>query len=219
MTFQACATAVYAFQFSIPVICIDAAYKTTINRLVTMCFGTAPSESDGSWCFFMANLRQTLRKFCPNLTIKNVVFMSDRHSSIAKSISYHFPKCHHLLCTIHILRNLTKHRKIFSKAFWNAVEAEFTGACGQLPQTKLLAELIEKRNQWSRYSIREKDVRRYKIRTDNPAEVQNSALKEFRNLPILKTLIGVFHYTMDKVCDLILIAKNYVGMPNHEKTP
>ena len=67
MTFQAVAAAVRAFQYSFPVISLDACtikcphtcaelftatFETTDGHLLTMCFGTAASENKESWSFF-----------------------------------------------------------------------------------------------------------------------------------------------------------------------
>ena len=67
MTFQAISAAVTAYHYSIPVISVDACtikcshiravlmsatFQTTDGHLLSMCFGTAPSESNESWCFF-----------------------------------------------------------------------------------------------------------------------------------------------------------------------
>ena len=97
MTFQAVADAMRAFQYSIPVIFLDACtissyhaggvllsatFATTEFNLLTMCVGTAERESVASWEFFLANLRHSLLKFCPELKWDKLVFMSDRHLGI-----------------------------------------------------------------------------------------------------------------------------------------
>ena len=138
MTFQAHAYAVIAFEHCIPVICVDATfvryrgekyvllaatYSTTENSLVTMCYGTAEKETESSWKFFLINLRQTIKTFCPSIEWKKLVFMNDRHIGILKGVKQYFPECHHLYCTYHILGNLNlKHPKI--DYYWKAVDAK-----------------------------------------------------------------------------------------------
>ena len=124
MTFEAVEAAVFAFQYSFPVICVDACtikcphvsavlmtatFETTDGRLLTMCYGTAPSESNQSWSFFLLNLRQALQKYCHSLrSYDQVVFMSDRHKGILKGVSTHFPSSKHLYCIFHLLLNLSR---------------------------------------------------------------------------------------------------------------
>jgi len=139
MTFEADSAAVHAFQFSFPVICLDACFttcgssssvlltatfKATNGRLLTMAAGTASKETAYSWCLFLVNLRQVLIKCCSlaNLDWNAVVFMSDRHSGLLSGISTHFPECKHLYCVIHLLRNL-RGLLMEESSFWKAVQA------------------------------------------------------------------------------------------------
>ena len=88
MTFEAASAAVAAFQFSLPVICLDACtikcpnmravlltatFQTTEGHLLTMCFGTASGESIESWGFKSSETN------AHQLNIGQSFFMSDRH--------------------------------------------------------------------------------------------------------------------------------------------
>ena len=217
LTFEAIADAVYAYQFSIPVICLDACFtktpgkrtvllaatfQTTDGHLMPMCYGTAPSESDASWGFFLVNLREALMRFCEPLEWNRIVFMSDRHPSIAKGIKAHFPDSHHLFCVVHIHRNLACHRPD-NTAFWDAVEAEtaevFAEAVMKLPDCDLRQTLVAARSHWSRWAIRAANCRRYGNRTSNWAECVNNALRGGRFGTILSVLLNAIHYTYQKL--------------------
>ena len=122
MTFEAVSAAVGAFQYSLPVICLDACttycvnrktvllsacFGTTNNRILPMCFGTASGESNEAWFFFLKNLRQVLKIFCANYSDwSSIVFMSDRHTGIINGIYTLFPEAKHVYCAEHIWRNL-----------------------------------------------------------------------------------------------------------------
>jgi len=115
--FEAIEDVVVAYQFSIPVICLDACFikcpntttvlmsatfKTTDGHLLTMCYGTASCENNQSWCFFLMNLRQVLKKYCPKIVWSKIVFMSDRNPSIIMAVKAHFPESYHLYCCVYI---------------------------------------------------------------------------------------------------------------------
>ena len=149
MTFESHTDAVYAFQFSIPMICLDACvtyfggrktvlftatFQTTDKSCVTMCYGTAPSETIASWSFFMLNLRQVIIKVCGPTYWERIGFMSDRHKGLLKGVKKLFPESHHLYCVMHILRNLYSGRMNISQFFdaANSVDSnDFQVACDQ----------------------------------------------------------------------------------------
>jgi len=225
--FEAHRDAVTAFQYSIPVISLDASFikcprttavlmtasfKTTDGHLLTMTYGTAPSETIESWCFFVINLRQVLKKYCKDVNIwNNISFISDRNPGILTGVRKHFPEAHHLYCAVHILRNVQV-KGIDVYQYWLAVEAPnrdfFDDACTRAQTSKLL-KLKDDAAHWSRFAIRETGCRRYGFRTNNNAESQNNALRNLRRGPVMLVLYEAFCYTARKVSDFRLIAAKY----------
>jgi len=212
MTFEAVSDACHAFQYSLPVICIDACkikfpyvqavlmtatFQTTDGHLLSMCFGTAPSESDESWCFFLGNLRHAIHSYCENIDWSRTVFMSDRHKSIIKGVRLFFPESKQLHCVFHLLQNIFKPGMSVT-AFWKAVEAPtravFEEACRNLPRERLIDPEL-----WSRFAIAESDCRRYRVRVNNWSEGQNSVFEDERAGPVLSVLIDCFKYTTGRV--------------------
>ena len=240
MTFEAVSAAVRAFQFSFPVICLDACtikcpytravllsatFQTTDGHLLTMCFGTAPTESMESWSFFLVNLRQALLQYCPDIKdLSQLVFMSDRHRGLLAGIPLHFPSAKHLFCVVHLLRNLNPGGKMPVTPFWQAVEAtteeQFNSACDKLPQSRTLEvlRLVENRKHWSRYAIRSDGTKRYCVRTNNWAESQNNALMKVRCGPILEVLLNSFIYSTDKIKSYAKDAERYMAEPGRITT-
>ena len=226
MTYEAVSSAFTAFRYSIPVICLDgctikcqrvravlltATFQTTEKRLLTMCFGTAPNETNESWGFFLLNLRQALQTFRLRIDYTQIVFMSDRHPGIINGVRSIFPKSKHLYCTVHLERNLSAQEKQ-RISFWDAVEAttqqDFDDACGSHQCSKTLSQLKTLTKHWSRFAIRADGCRRYGVRTNNWAESQNNALMKIRSGSILKVLMNCFKYTTDKVALLRHMANN-----------
>ena len=219
MTFQAVAAAMRAFQYSIPVICLDACtissyhtrgvllsatFATTEFNLLTMCVGTAEKESVASWDFFLANLRHSLLKFCPELKWDKLVFMSDRHLGIISGVRKYFSGNHHLYCLVHLLRNVGCSNKV-REYFWKAAEAKdeadfddyFQELVNFTPKAK---GLVDFKDRWSRFAISTKCVR-YGVRTNNWAEIQNNAVKFLRYGSVLNVLMKFFIYTSSKLGD------------------
>ena len=218
MTFEAVAPAMKAIPFCIPVICLDACtihsahtegvmlaatVATTEMKLLTVCFGTAVCEVNVAWDFFLANFREALRKYCPNLTADKLVFMSDRHGGIIKGVEKHFKGSHHLFCILHIIRNLKNLSNEMRCLLWKAAESidekEFEHNFQELVRGVPKATALHKiRWSWSRYAVAEK-CRRYGVRTNNWAEIQNNAMKFLRGGSVLTVLYKSFEYTCKKL--------------------
>ena len=217
LTFEAVGAAVRAFQFSLPVICLDACsmkgfctqgtiisacFATTECELLTMCFGTADSESSLSYDFFLANLRIALKRYCPDLNLERVVFMSDRNNTIALAIKRRFPESTHLLCARHI-KNGLRCSPAAKDFFWLAAEAEtieeFNSAFDQfvkmVPKEAPLRTIAVK---WARYAIA-KTCRRYAVRTNNWVESQNNEMKSICAGSILSVLLDSFNFAASKI--------------------
>ncbi|XP_047335801.1 uncharacterized protein LOC124939366 [Impatiens glandulifera] len=97
-----------------PVLCIDASFlKHKVRgqllvaialdaneQLYPVAFGVVDLENNNSWTYFMQQLRLTIG------SVPNLIFISDRHPSIANALSAVFPKAHHSACTYHIKMNI-----------------------------------------------------------------------------------------------------------------
>ncbi len=221
MTFEAIPVAVNAFKFSFPVISLDACtihcprtravlmtatFLTTNGHLISMCYGTAPSETVDSWCFFLKNLRQVLHIFCSDvLEWNNIVIFSDRHNGIVAGVKKFFPEANHLYCVMHLLRNVYC-RGFKEHFFWEAVEAssreDFDDAIRKLGPAKNVKKLSHiDPSQWVRYAIRERNCRRFGVVTSNWSESQNHAFKEIRDGSVLHVLHQAFCYTEQKLAN------------------
>ena len=64
------------------------------------------SENNNTWMYFKLKLRETIRE------IENLVFVYDRHISIAHALSTVFLEAHHGACTYHIKMNINHKFKI-----------------------------------------------------------------------------------------------------------
>ena len=217
MTFEAVEAAIKAIPFCIPVICLDACsirsahtegvmlaatVATTEMKLLTVCIGTALGEVNDAWDFFLTNFREALRRYCPEFLKSKLVFMSDRHKGLLKGVKTRLPNAHHFFCILHIIRNL-RNLKGKRHSLWKAAEADsecefifhFKNFLLKCSKTQ---ELYEHRGSWSRYAILEK-CRRYGVRTNNWAEIQNNAMKFLRGGSVLTVLHKFFLYTSEKV--------------------
>ena len=210
-TIQAVRVSVEAFQYSFPVIFLDscflkipgpptqllsASFKTTENHLLPMCFGTAPSESNWSWNFFLCNLRQVLVEFCPEIhDFRNILFMSDRNKGLLNAVPAQFPESLHHFCTVHLLSNLNG--KVNEYCYWSAVQsvnAEMLDHyCSRIGVD--MTEMKRLCKHWVLYGVLEEGRKRYKIHTNNGAESMNNAFDSYRSLCPLNALHGLFLYT------------------------
>ncbi|KAL6181693.1 hypothetical protein ACLB2K_048342 [Fragaria x ananassa] len=70
------------------------------NQIYPLAFGVVDSENDASWSWFLTKLKGAIGN------VENLVFISDRHGSIAKAVDCVFPEAHHGACIFHIANNL-----------------------------------------------------------------------------------------------------------------
>ena len=225
-TFQAVAFAVKAFPLSFPVICLDAcfikcphttavlmtaSFMTTEGHILSMCHGTAPSETIESWAFFLTNLRQVVTLFCGNIDWSKISFMSDRNQGILSGVNKFFSESHQLFCVIHLLRNVnTKGMDIVK--FWEAVESLDEQALNRACEEALAPKLIELKavaDSWVRYRIWLIGIRRYGFRSNNLSESLNNALRDIRRGPLLHVLLCAFRYTTVKFNEYRTFAATY----------
>ncbi|RID40841.1 hypothetical protein BRARA_J00853, partial [Brassica rapa] len=154
-------------------------------QVFPLAMGVVDSENDKAWEWFFKMLLQ----FIPNN--EDVVFVSDRHSSIYYGISKVYPGAQHCACILHLKRNIRTYFKnkhlsfLVGKAARAFSLADFYGAFNEI---KLInascAEYLEGIGfeHWARVHFGGK---RYDVMTSNIAESWNSVLREAREYPIL----------------------------------
>ena len=78
-----------------------AAIAQDANRqLYPVAFGAVDSENNDSWMYFIMKLKEAVGD------VENLVFIFDRHPSIANALSTVFPEAHHGACIHHIGMNI-----------------------------------------------------------------------------------------------------------------
>ncbi|XP_047339576.1 uncharacterized protein LOC124943054 [Impatiens glandulifera] len=70
------------------------------EQLFPVAFGVVDSENNNSWTYFMQQFKVAIG------LVSDLVFVSDRHSSIVNALSAVFPEAHHATCTYHIKMNI-----------------------------------------------------------------------------------------------------------------
>ncbi|CAA7048823.1 unnamed protein product [Microthlaspi erraticum] len=161
------------------------------SNLYPIAFGVVDSENDLSWEWFFRQLKVVVGDE------EGLAFVSDRHVSIAPSLAKVYPLASKGICIHHLLSNMQKvcHDKgmlaLIEKASkaYRVVDFErrFNRVCNISPVIG--------------NALREADVRkwarclfpgfRYDIRTTNPAESINSALRTPREYPIIPLLDSI----------------------------
>ena len=75
------------------------------NQIYPLAFAIVDSENDDSWRWFFEQLKNVI----PNTS--DLVFVSDRHKSIAKGIQNVYNQENHVVCTRHLKENLKTYFK------------------------------------------------------------------------------------------------------------
>ncbi|KAL6179238.1 hypothetical protein ACLB2K_050754 [Fragaria x ananassa] len=163
-----------------------AACQDGENQIYPLAFGVVDSENDASWSWFLTKLRGAIG------VVENLVFISDRHGSIAKAVDIVFPEAHHGACIFHIANNLQskfgKKRKIlmlYHTAAKKYQVSEFNTLMDDIRKIKdgEVCKYLEDIgcHKWARAHFM---GYRYNMMTSNIAESMNAKLKEARKLPI-----------------------------------
>ncbi|XP_070040037.1 protein FAR1-RELATED SEQUENCE 4-like [Nicotiana tomentosiformis] len=82
--------------------------KDANNQIFSLAFGIAESENNNSYEWYFSELRNAIGNR------DNLIFLSDRHQSIAHGIAKVYPESHHGICIYHLEHNL-KRRKVKSE--------------------------------------------------------------------------------------------------------
>ncbi|XP_052300367.1 uncharacterized protein LOC112498962 [Citrus sinensis] len=204
--FMAIGSSFRGFSSSIrPVIAVDGTffkgkYKGTMfiaickdgnNQIYPLAFGVGDSENDASWLWFFTKLRESIGE------VENLVFISDRHPSIKKSVSTVFPNATYGVCTYHLKQNLRTHFKdvdvggIFEAALKVYRLTHFTYYMNEIYKvSEAVGKYLEEAG-IDKWACSHFDGRRYSIMNTNIAECMNGILKSDRLLPIHKLMDGI----------------------------
>ncbi|KAK2665985.1 hypothetical protein Ddye_004559 [Dipteronia dyeriana] len=155
------------------------------EQVYPIAFGYDDSENNLSWEWFMDCLKGTLGH------IDDLVFISDRHTSIETDISKVFPYATHTICCWHFYENIKKryHRKdvaaIMDKTPRAYTELEYNRHMEELRNLHPNAYdyvIDTGPHKWSRVHC---PNRRYRVMITNDVECINSCLKFTQQLPML----------------------------------
>lgn len=161
------------------------------SNLYPIAFGIADSENDLSWEWFLMQLKFVIADE------EDLAFVSDRHMSIGKTIAKIYPLAKHGVCIHHLLNNVITYHQgrglvgMVAKASKAYRVAEFERLFKQISNISpaigvyLQDAGVEK---WARCHF---PGYRYDIRTTNPAESINSALRSPREYPIIPLLDSI----------------------------
>ena len=69
-------------------------------QLYPVAISVVDSENNDSWMYFMVRLKEAIG------VVENLVFVSDRHTSIANALVVVFPEVHHGACIHHVSMNI-----------------------------------------------------------------------------------------------------------------
>ena len=154
------------------------------NHIFPLGFAIVDSENDSSWEWFFERLKEAIG------TREDLVFVSDRKSSIPKAVEKVFPDASHGFCMQHLLRNLNSNFKgvhvdaIFYRCAKAYRKEDFGYFMRQLEAVRpairnyLLQVGVEK---WARAHFERK---RYDVMTTNISESLNNVLVNAREYPI-----------------------------------
>ncbi|XP_073119724.1 uncharacterized protein [Henckelia pumila] len=163
-----------------PIICVDdtflkSKYRETLiiatcqdvnGQIYPIAWGIVDSENDSSWSWFMSNLKEQVGDS------NQLVFISDRHKSIAKSIKMLFPQYHHGFCMWHMEQNIKVkfHTKGLIPLFKSAAEAyrmsEFESCMAEICRKNMqLGKYLEDADydSWSRAHFKVNLIATYKF--------------------------------------------------------
>lgn len=155
------------------------------NHIFPLAFGIVGSETDESWEWFFQKLKSAI------LYREDLVFVSDRKSSIPKAVLKVFLGAKHGVCIQHLLGNLRtqfKHPSVpmfFNRCARAYKLSDFKREMNKMEQVApgIRAYLSDANyEKWARGHFRR---RRYNIMTTNISESLNAVLKDARDLPIV----------------------------------
>ncbi|XP_048613141.1 uncharacterized protein LOC125587056 [Brassica napus] len=161
------------------------------SNLYPVAFAVVDSENDRSWDWFMRQLKVVIADE------HSLAFVSDRNASLCKAIENVYPLSHHGICIHHLLNNVVTHYRgkglagLIAKASkaYRVIDFQkrFQAVCNISPAIgKYLTDADV--TKWARCQF---PGFRYDIRTTNPAESINSALRTPREYPVIPLLDSI----------------------------
>ncbi|XP_013709047.1 uncharacterized protein LOC106412683 [Brassica napus] len=153
------------------------------SNLYHVVFAVVDSENDRSWDWFMRQLKVVVADE------HSLAFVSDRNASLCKAIENVYPLSQHGICIHHLLNNVVTHYRgkrlagLIAKASkaYRVIDFQkrFQAMCNISPTIgKYLTDADV--TKWARCQF---PGFKYDIRTTNPAESINSALRTLREYP------------------------------------
>ncbi|XP_056860035.1 uncharacterized protein LOC130508507 [Raphanus sativus] len=161
------------------------------SNLYPIAFGIVDSENHQSWEWFMRQLKLVVADG------NGLAFISDRQGSIAKAVENVYPLAAHGICIHHLLNNVVTYFRgkglagLVSKASKAYRVADFKRIFGHVCNispaigTYLMEADVKKLARCQFIGFR------YDIRTNNPAESINSALRSPREFPVIPLLDSI----------------------------
>ncbi|XP_056848936.1 uncharacterized protein LOC130499057 [Raphanus sativus] len=161
------------------------------SNLYPIAFAVVDSENDRSWDWFLRHLKLVVADE------RSLAFVSDRNGSLCKAIQNVYPLSQHGICIHHLLNNVVTHYRgkglvgLIAKASkaYRVVDYEklFHAVCNISPAIgKYLTDAEV--GKWARCQF---PGYRYDMRTTNPAESINSALRTPREYPVIPLLDSI----------------------------
>ncbi|KAK2655795.1 hypothetical protein Ddye_008847 [Dipteronia dyeriana] len=77
-----------------------ASCKDVDEHAYPIAFGVGDGETENSWTWFLERLREAIGE------VGRMIFVFDRHASIAKALSIVYPNVPHCICFFHLKQNL-----------------------------------------------------------------------------------------------------------------
>ncbi|XP_013626696.1 PREDICTED: uncharacterized protein LOC106332748 [Brassica oleracea var. oleracea] len=158
------------------------------SSLYPLAFRVVDSENDRSWDWFMRQLKVVIADD------QSLAFVSDRNTSLAKAIANVYPQSHHEICIHNLLNNVVTY--YHGKGLVGLV-ANASKAYRVVDFQKIFTNIFSISHEIGKYLI-EADVRkwarcqfpgfRYDIRSNNPAESMNFALRSSREFTVIPLL-------------------------------
>nr|GEV74384.1 transposase, MuDR, MULE transposase domain protein [Tanacetum cinerariifolium] len=154
------------------------------NQIVPIAFGICKGETGPCWSWWMSILKECIGDN-PNL-----LFISDRHATIALAVHNEFSLAYHAVCYHHLMMNLSlkrdKTKALFRKICKAYTTEEFSSSMSHLQDIQLdaydkLCQVGPQR--WSRAHC---PLVRYNYLTSNSVESVNACTVVYRKLPVLK---------------------------------
>ncbi len=155
------------------------------KHVYPIAFGVVDSENDASWSFFFRHL-----KFIVEDT-PEVVFVSDRHSSIEKGLRNTYVFATQGICTFHLWMNIKAKykRSDLRELFFRAAKAysipEFNEVFGHIASVASNVADYLKQASFKLWARSHFAANRFNITTTNNAETMNSVLKDARKSPLI----------------------------------